>query len=205
MTTTWSKRGEDGDVLRRRLVLILAVLAFSLASVPALAAPGSTDPAVSRQLAAVRAATAKYHDPATAIADGYLPTDVCVASPDGSMGMHYVNPGRVGALDPLRPDVLLYEPTPSGPRLVGVEYLQFALVQLLGSDNWTPWFDQAPPPAGSTFAPAPALFGQRFDGPMPGHEPGMPWHYDLHVWLWQANPDGIFSMWNPNVHCTAGE
>lgn len=203
--TTWSKRREDGDDVRKRLALILATLAFSMASVPALAAPGSTDPAINRQLAAVRAATAKYHDPAAAIADGYLPTDVCVTSPDGGMGMHYVNPSRVGALDPPHPDVLLYEPTPSGPRLVGVEYLQFALVQLPGSDDWTLWFDEDPPPAGSTFAAAPTLFGQRFDGPMAGHEPGMPWHYDLHVWLWEANPDGIFSMWNPNVHCPSSE
>ena len=188
-------------MLRKGLLFILATLAFSFVAVPALAAPGSTDPTVNRQLAAVRAATAKYHDPAAALADGYLPTEFCVASPNGGMGMHYVNPSRVGKLDPLRPDVLLYEPTPGGPRLVAVEYLQFALVQLPESADWTLWFLQDPPPEGSTFAPAPSLFGQHFDGPMPGHEPGMPWHYDLHVWLWQANPDGVFSMWNRNVHC----
>lgn len=195
----------EDDHVRKRLALILATLAFSLALVPALAAPGSSDPVVNRQLAAVRAATAKYHDPAVAIADGYLPTEVCVASPDGGMGMHYVNPSRVGKLDPLRPDVLLYEPAPGGLRLVGVEYLQFALVQLPGSHDWTLWFDQNPPPDGSTFAPAPSLFGQRFNGPMAGHEPDMPWHYDLHVWLWKANPDGVFSTWNPNVHCPSSE
>lgn len=25
-------------------------------------------------------------------------------------------------------------------------------------------------------------------------------HYDLHVWVWQANPDGIFAPFNPNVN-----
>jgi hypothetical protein len=35
-----------------------------------------------------------------------------------------------------------------------------------------------------------------FSGPMEGHEPLMPpglHHYDLHVWLWKDNPEGIFS------------
>jgi hypothetical protein len=45
------------------------------------------------------------------------------------------------------------------------------------------------------------LFGRPFDGPMLGHEPGMPPHYDLHVWVWQANPEGIFAPFNPNVTC----
>lgn len=94
-------------MLRMRLLFILATLAFSLVAVPALAAPGSTDPTINRQLAA-RAATAKYHDPAAALGDGYLPTEFCVSSPNGGMGMHYVNLSRVGKLDPLRPDVLLY-------------------------------------------------------------------------------------------------
>lgn len=45
------------------------------------------------------------------------------------------------------------------------------------------------------------MFGQPFDGPMPGHEPGMPVHYDLHVWVGRANPAGVFSPWNPKVSC----
>ncbi len=36
---------------------------------------------------------------------------------------------------------------------------------------------------------------------MEGHDPQMPRHYDLHVWLWQANPAGIFAPFNPNVRC----
>jgi hypothetical protein len=60
----------------------------------------------------------------------------------------------------------------------------------------------------------PSIFGQNFEGPMDGHAPGEPAHYDKHVWLWQANPKGfniehdgtitsdipgIFSQWNPNL------
>ena len=37
--------------------------------------------------------------------------------------------------------------------------------------------------------------------PMLGHIPGMPPHYDLHVWVWQPNPDGMFAIWNPKVTC----
>ena len=37
-----------------------------------------------------------------------------------------------------------------------------------------------------------------FDGPMLGHEPGMPIHYDLHAWLWKQNPSGMFARWNPD-------
>jgi hypothetical protein len=29
----------------------------------------------------------------------------------------------------------------------------------------------------------------------------MPIHYDLHVWLWQHNPSGLFAPWNPDVTC----
>ena len=46
-----------------------------------------------------------------------------------------------------------------------------------------------------------SLFGVPFDGPMLGHEPGMPKHYDLHVWLYERNPAGLFAAWNPRVHC----
>ena len=52
-----------------------------------------------------------------------------------------------------------------------------------------------------TDADRPSLFGHAFDGPMPGHEPGMPVHDDLHVWLFRANPDGQLAAWNPRVSC----
>ena len=36
---------------------------------------------------------------------------------------------------------------------------------------------------------------------MPGHLPGMPWHWDLHVWVWANNPSGTFAQWNPALSC----
>lgn len=48
----------------------------------------------------------------------------------------------------------------------------------------------------------PFLFGQAFQGPMPGHNPTMPVHYDLHVWLYEDNPSGTFAQFNPAVSCS---
>ena len=47
----------------------------------------------------------------------------------------------------------------------------------------------------------PSIFGVPFDGPMPGHNPTMPIHYDLHVWFWEDNPLGEFVPFNPAVSC----
>jgi len=68
------------------------------------------------------------------------------------------------------PNVLLYATNPSG-KLVGVEYVVF----------------------GPTLAVAPIMFGQTYHGPMTH---GLPRHFELHVWLWLANRDGIFSQLN---------
>ena len=45
------------------------------------------------------------------------------------MGLHYVNGPLVGdgALDPTRPEIVIYEPTPNGGRkLIGADYLVLA-------------------------------------------------------------------------------
>ena len=34
--------------------------------------------------------------------------------------------------------------------------------------------------------------------------PPQPWHYDLHVWLWEKNPDGIFAQYNRRLSCKDG-
>jgi hypothetical protein len=47
----------------------------------------------------------------------------------------------------------------------------------------------------------PSILGVEFDGPMLGHEPGQPIHYDLHAWLFEPNPEGVMSPWNPRVTC----
>lgn len=165
--------------------LVTAVVATTLlTAVPTTARADEDD--LGRDLAAARAATAAYHDEAAALADGYLQTDVCAASPDGAMGYHYINPGNLGQpLDVRRPQLLLYAPAPDGGRtLVAVEYFVPDADQDLTTDD-----------------DRPSLFGRPFDGPMPGHDPGMPVHYDLHVWVWRHNPSGMFAEWNPALTC----
>jgi len=90
------------------------------------------------------------------------------------------------AIDSLRPELLLYVPKENGKlRFVGVEYMRRAA-------------DQTPPIDSSD---KPSLFGVPFDGPMPEHAPGMGWHYDLHVWIAEANPSGVFAAFNPALSC----
>ena len=158
----------------------------------------------SSEFAGVRQATAAFHDLDAAVAAGYALPDrhECVEVPGvGAMGVHSANLGLAGdlAIDPLRPEVLLYLPTPGGGfRLVGIEYFEVALV--LTPSGPAPWFAPTPPPY-PFVNPAPSVFGHVFDGPMAGHDPAMPWHYDQHVWIWAPNPAGDFAQFNPSLSC----
>ncbi|HEX8703582.1 MAG TPA: hypothetical protein VF815_32400 [Myxococcaceae bacterium] len=131
---------------------------------------------------AVKKALNKYKDVNVALAEGYFPVSACEELPgQGVMGIHYMNPALAQDLvsDPFKPELLLYAPDETGtPRLLGPEYFQAAVGQ-----------------------PAPALNGKVFDGPMAGHTPEMPTHFDLHVWLFKYNPSGLFAQWNPNAKC----
>lgn len=159
------------------------------------------------QLAAVRRATAAFHDIDKAIAAGYVSPvgGHCDETAAGAMGVHSSNPLLLQnpALDPEQPEVLLYLPTGDGNyRLIGVEYFQAVLLRNTVTNAVAPWFASTPWPANYVVVnPAPSLFGQTFQGPMAGHVPGMPWHYDLHVWAWAPNPSGTFAQWNPSLSC----
>jgi len=75
---------------------------------------------VNRQLAAARAATAKYHDFSEALADGYKELK---PNPFEDNAIEFVNFGLIDCtLDVLQPEALTYVPSGSGLRLVGVEY-----------------------------------------------------------------------------------
>lgn len=152
--------------------------------------------AFNKELSKVRQATAKYHDVQQAFEDGYINTLEFAYVPElGGMGIHFVNPGLMGDEDiiPTQPEVLLYAPTKNGGyKLIGVEYYVPA----------------------NLATKHPTLFDQiQFDGPMLNHElesiadsltdeeKNNPenQHYDLHVWIWQSNPSGIFAPFNPNI------
>ena len=156
---------------------VAACLAALAIAVPIMAASPIGSP-----LAQLREATDKYHDVSVAIADGYAPTEECVSSPAGGMGYHYVNFAEAmnPASSPTKPDVLLYAPSPTGPRLVGVEWIVFDADQDMATVEHH------------------EVLGQTLHGPMTH---GLPVHYDLHAWIWQANPEGVFEDFNPNIRC----
>ena len=179
------------------LALLLLVLLFapsvSLAQAKQAGAPKS--PALSPELTATRTALEKYNNPLVAVRDGYFSTVACidfphgavdgpVEYPPGAMGVHFLNPANIGpALDPAKPQVLIYEPVGGKLKLVAAEWLMPVAV------------------AGDK---APSILGQTLAGPMNGHEPIMPAelrHYDLHVWLWKDNPKGMFTSTNAAVKC----
>ena len=153
--------------------------------------PSGRGQEVDFQLARLRVATLPFHSVAAAEAAGYVRASPCVSSPAGVMGIHFGNAALMAddAIDIERPEELLYLPTASGLRLIAVEYHKRDADQNLATD-----------------ADRPSLFGVPFDGPMPGHGPPAnpgPVHFDLHVWVWEFNPSGIFSQWNPNLRCPA--
>ena len=173
--------------------LAAAFAVVSLASAGQAAhAQGAALPA---ELQKVRTLLDKYNDPIVAVHDGFLSTVGCVEYPKGGsegamryaaggMGVHFINMGNVSpTLDPAKPQVLIYEPVGDKLRLVAAE-----------------WFI----PAELAKSGPPSIFGKKLEGPMEGHKPLMPeglHHYDLHVWLWKNNPEGVYSPTNPAVKC----
>jgi hypothetical protein len=176
-----AKRPSAGRRVLRASVpaaLLAAVLVVAGTAGATLAAPGGQS-----DFAAIRAATAEFHDLSTAQAAGYGLLPGCYEHADGGMGIHYVRGDLLGdgAIDPLTPEALVYEPLPNGKlRLVAVEYVTFA----------------------SHWASPPVLFGQQFSFEEAPNEFNVPVDfYELHVWLWQPNPSGMFYEWNPRVSC----
>jgi len=186
----WMPQTKPRAGLRRIIPLAAAALALGVVSLPyaAAAAPAA------ETLSNVRDATAGYTDPAAALAGGYeLFTDAadlaCIEQPGmGGMGVHYRSPARMqsGTLDPARPQALVYQRTSDGRLQLGaVEYVVFQA-------EWD-----------ATHSTPPSLFGQDFMLMPADNRFGLPQFYQLHAWIWRANPSGVFNMWNPDVACTS--
>ncbi len=135
----------------------------------------------------VRDSTERFKDVSVAESEGYALQFGCVSGPDqGAMGLHYVNSELVnkGVIDATRPQIVIYEPTPSGAlRLTGADYLVLA-------DTWNAKHSSPPELMGQLF--------HLFDTP---NRFGLPAFYTLHVWAWKENPNGAFVNWHPNVSC----
>jgi hypothetical protein len=151
------------------------------------------DAALQDELAQVRRVTARFHDLDAALAAGYELGWVngsgnriitgCVAHPTaGAMGYHYFNKELMDdlAVDLLKPEVLVYAPTPDGQRkLVAVA--------------WVARGPNSNPPGVSE---APSVLGMQMHILVPAVG-----FYIMHAWVWSPNPAGMFADWNPEVTC----
>lgn len=139
---------------------------------------------VESDLGKLRAATAQFHRPEVAMAQGWdlVPgLDYCFQNPGvGAMGYHYINVDKLDTtVEMLEPEAMVYPPGPNGQLQLGaVEYVVPAAA----------WDAEG-------HGELPSLFGQHFHL----NEPlGV---YVLHVWIWKHNEAGIFEDWNPDVTC----
>ena len=174
-----------------------AAAAIALVGMAPVTGTANADDVPMAKIDAMREALAKYKDPYVAVRDLYLSTVGCVHYdgskmeghlnyPKGGMGIHFVNLTIQGPPDPMKPNVLIYEPVGGKLQLVAAEWL----VPLAAAKE------------------RPSLFGQPFQGPMEGHEPLIPQgfhHYDLHAWLFKDNPLGMFSPTHPDITCEDAE
>lgn len=178
---------------------MMALALLSVCAAPVLAQDGHSHSQTQQQLTAeqksqsallkiVRDSTERFKDVHQAEREGYALQFGCVSGSDtGAMGLHYVNGELVNksVLDPTRPQIVIYEPTPDGgKKLIGADFLVFA-------DVW----DKSHP------GNPPELMGQLFhlfDAP---NRFGLPAFYTLHVWAWKENPNGAFVNWHPEVSC----
>jgi hypothetical protein len=188
--------------------MILGALALACAQWTPVFADSGTE------LAAMRAATARFKDVRQALAEGYVPApgSMCETSsmmgrsgPDIAMGIHYFRPDLLGITAPpsprvdgtgthtdfLKPAVLIYEPQSDGSlTLVAVENLVF---------------EKAWHAAGHTAPPSfmGVAYDRMVDDPATATDEahGFAPHFDRHVWLYRENPFGLFAQFNPNVSC----
>jgi hypothetical protein len=156
--------------------IAVAVLAFGRAGVSALPPGGPALGALAQQeIAAVRRSTARYHDIETAEADGYVNIGLYIPGE----GHHWVNPDLVdGVFEAARPEILLYVPVPGEARLQlgAVEYL----IPLQASPGVAP---QGFTGSADVWREDSEEFG----------------FWELTVWLWTHNPNGLFEHLNPRV------
>ena len=170
---------------KRFLLTALIVLSFFALTSVALA---SSQKAVAggTLVETVRQSTRSFRNVDAAEAAGYGLFHGCVSGPqEGAMGIHYVNGDLVGdgEIDASHPEALIYEIRNGRLQLVGVEYVVIA--EAWDANHETP----------------PTLMGQVFHYVGAPNRYRIPAFYELHVWAWKPNPNGMFTDWNPNVSC----
>ena len=118
------------------------------------------------ELARARNATAKYHDVAEALADGYVQRGYGPGE-----GFHFVKASLIDCtFDAEHPEALLYIPSGEGLRLVGVEYSVRNTCTTTAPEGFTGDADE-------------------WEGPNAEGRPV----WALVAWLWLGNPNGVFA------------
>lgn len=166
----------------RSLVAALAALPLLVVAGVALADGGAS-------VKDAAPATAAFHDIDAAKQAGYgvqvfdAAGITCIASAEGAMGIHMLNPSLLdGEIVATTPELLVYETRKNGTlKLVALEYLVFA----------GDWSGSEPP----------SLFGREFDFVASPNRYGLPAFWALHAWIWKPNPSGLLNAWNPDVSC----
>jgi hypothetical protein len=168
-------------------VVALVLVALTTIAMTSLNRPQSQGQSSNDLVQAVRQGTEAYKEDVEAAEDaGHGMFLGCVSGAGGgAMGIHYPNPDLVAdpGLDPSHPEVLIYEVKNGKYSLVGVEFLVLA-------DDWNAINDSPP-----------VLLGQVFNYSGSPNRYGLPAYYELHVWAWKDNPNGVFADWNPKVSC----
>jgi hypothetical protein len=172
--------------------------------------PGPGEPTLDE----VRQATERFRDVNVALAEGYIrdPFDLCDTAAmmgrpasEGAMGIHYFRPDLLGITAPpsprvtgvgihtdfRNPSILIYEPQADGSlELVAVENLVFAAAWRAAGHTEPPTFYGVPYDSMAD-DPATAVDEAHMFDP----------HFDRHVWIYRANPNGVFAPFNPAVTC----
>jgi hypothetical protein len=196
------------------LTLVAMGTAGALAIVGSEAAGGPRPGAGEPTLAEVRRLTERFRDVNVALAEGYIrdPNNVCETAAMmgrpaslGAMGIHYFRPDMLGITAPpsprvdgagthtdfRRPSILIYEPQKDGSlELVAVENLVFQAAWRAEGHTEPPTFHGVPWDSMAD-DPATALDEAHMFEP----------HFDRHVWVYRANPNGVFAPLNPDVTC----
>ncbi|WP_265562895.1 hypothetical protein [Sphingomicrobium arenosum] len=160
----------------------------------------------------IRLQTARFQDVEVALAENYIPAPFCETAEmmgrdpaEGGMGVHYFRPDLLGLTsqpgervdgvgthtDFSQPAVLVYEPQADGSlELVAVENLVFKSAWDAQHGGRRPSFRGR-------------IYNEMADDPStPVDEAhGFAPHYDLHIWVHRANPNGLYAQFNPDVTC----
>jgi hypothetical protein len=164
-----------------------------------------------QSLNALRELSAPLHNLEAARSAGYAlfaappltAPDGCISSAtDGGMGYHYTRGNNLAddAVSLLDPEFLVYAPT-NAPRKDGE-----ARRRLAAFDYFIPYSTTWPGPDDPNFERPPTLhdFPTMSGLPNIAFAPSRFGGWMFHIWLWENNPDGMFTNWNTAVPLCEG-